>query len=97
MPNTIQHKFRSEILIPFAALDDNITFLFSKKGEYITSDGVSVTTSLLGTLHALSTDASDKIDALYGMGVMQYLSFWYSRCGWSFDSLELLHIKLIKK
>lgn len=94
--NKIQHSYKSEILIPVGAVDGNIELMLTKKGLHQTSDYVLVESILMDTIHALSKEGELKIKQLYGMSRDKFLNEWYDRLGWSFNSLELLNIKLIK-
>lgn len=92
----INHKYNPEIIIPFSAIDNNIDFVLSKTGEYITSDKINVNAVLIKAVHGLSKESLELISSLYAMSIINFLNEWYNRLGNNFQTLELLHIKLIK-
>lgn len=92
----LNHKYASEILVPYCALEDNTNFLLNAHGQYVTTDGVLVEVKRVDCIHALSPKAEELIKSFYGISTVTYLYGWYQRKGDFFSNLELLHIKLEK-
>lgn len=94
--HNVLHKFRdSEIVIPWAALTNNIAMVMSKGDHYVTTaDGIHCKVVSWEEKHIL--DLEDKIRELYGIDILTYLKRWHKATNGHMDSIHFLIIKLKK-
>ena len=91
----VNHRFREEIIIPYVALDNNISFLLSKgEKEIITADGL--TCKVIECQEKHICELEDKIKQLYnGIDCWSFIKRWYVTKK-SMDSLHFIYLKLEK-
>ena len=94
--HNVLHKFRdSEIVIPWAALTNNIAMVMSKGDHYVTTaDGIHCKVVSWEEKHIL--DLEDKVRELYGIDLLRYLKSWYKATKGCMDSMHFLILKLKK-
>ena len=94
--HNVLHKFRdSEIVIPWAALTNNIAMVMSKGDHYVTTaDGIHCKIVSWEEKHIL--DLEDKVRDLYGIDLLRYLKSWYKATKGCMDSMHFLILKLKK-
>lgn len=94
--HNVLHKFRdSEIVIPWAALTNNIAMVMSKGDHYVTTaDGIRCKVVSWEEKHIL--DLEDKVRELYGIDILTYLKRWHKATNGNMDSMHFLIIKLKK-
>lgn len=94
--HNVLHKFRdSEIVIPWAALTNNIAMVMSKGDHYVTTaDGIHCKVMSWEEKHIL--DLEDKIRELYGIDILTYLKRWHKATNGNMDSMHFLILKLKK-
>lgn len=74
----IQHSYKSEVIIPIAALYHNLEFLCNKEEEKIvkTSDGFTCKVKRYDLIHICKLEQD--IKRLYNMNTWDYIMRWYS-------------------
>lgn len=94
--HNILHKFRdSEIVIPWAALTNNIAMVMSKGDHYVTTaDGIHCKVVSWEEKHICELE--DKIRELYGIDILTYLKRWHKATNGNLDSMHFLILKLKK-
>lgn len=94
--HNVLHKFRdSEIVIPWAALTNNIAMVMSKGDHYVTTaDGIHCKVVSWEEKHIL--DLEDKVQELYGIDILRYLKKWHKATNGCMDSMHFLILKLKK-
>lgn len=73
----IKHKFRDVVILPFAAISNNIDFLmFDKATKHVkTSDDVECVVTSWAEVHIC--DLEDDIKELYGRDAWSFLKTWH--------------------
>lgn len=89
----IKHTFKKEVYIPWAAISDNISLLYTDKKQVQTSDGVICDVRKMEEIHILSVEAVDLIQRLYHLSPWQYLQRWYVVLP-SMSSMGFIYMKL---
>lgn len=90
----INHRYREEVIIPYVALDNNISFLISKgEKKVITADGITCKVIELKEVHICELE--EKINELYKIDCWSFIKRWYSTKK-TMDSLHFIYLKLKK-
>lgn len=94
--HNILHKFRdSEIVIPWAALTNNIAMVMSKGDHYVTTaDGIHCKIVSWEEKHICELE--EEIQRLYNMDCWSYIKRWFKATSGCMDSMHFLIIKLKK-
>lgn len=91
MTHQIAHNSSREMLIPYAAITENINI---QVGDIVTTSSFEEMEIVkIDHIHALSRQAAVKIMELYKIDTFKYLNVWYERCP-TFSSLYLLNLIL---
>ena len=95
--HNVLHKFRdSEIVIPWAALTNNIAMVMSKGDHYVTTaDGIHCKVVSWEEKHICELE--DEIQRLYHIDAWSYLCKWYKATKGCMDSMHFLILKLKKE
>lgn len=92
----IHHSFKSEMLVPVAAITNNIDFLINDRTAtrmVKTSDNIECIVDSFEEMHICSLE--EDIKRLYGMEPWSYVMRWYKVLP-SMCSMEFVKIKLKK-
>ena len=94
--HNVLHKFRdSEIVIPWAALTNNIAMVMSKGDHYVTTaDGIHCKIVSWEEKHICELE--DEIQRLYNMDCWSYIKRWHKATKGCMDSMHVLILKLKK-
>lgn len=90
----IQHTAKDEVILPLAAIHNNIYFLMDKKEKYVqTSDNFTckVLSSEMVHICALEND----INRIYGINAWAFIKKWFKAMPY-FDSMFFCKMKLEK-
>lgn len=91
----IQHSFRYEIIIPVAALHNNIDFFMDNDEKIVkTSDGFIC--SVLNWSYIHICDLEKDVKRLYNIDIWSFIQKWYSAIPYM-ESMYFLKIFLEKK
>ena len=92
---TVHHKFKEEIIIPYAGIDKGLTFMLDKGNKYIlTADGIRAIVVDAQEKHICELE--DDIQRIYGIDAWSFVKKWYLGHK-NMDSMYFLVIKLKKK
>jgi hypothetical protein len=76
----INHRFQSEILVPWCSIGRNIQFGEEQKGQSVQlSDGSQAEVISVNEIHILSHEADMLSHRLYGIPAITLLTEWYKR------------------
>lgn len=72
----VKHKYRDEIVVPIAAISNNIDFIiYDAKKHVQTSDDVECEVESWSEVHIC--DLEDKIKELYGLDAWAFVKTWH--------------------
>lgn len=92
----INHSFKTDVIVPVAAISNNIDFLMNDKNairKVKTSDNVECVVERFEEVHVC--ELVDDIKRLYGMEPWPYVMRWYKVVP-SMHSMDFVRIKLKK-
>lgn len=92
----INHSFKTEILVPVAAISNNIDFLVNDKSVVRmvkTSDNIECVVESFEEVHICTLEAD--IKRLYGMEPWPYIMRWY-KVAPSMHSMDFVRVKINK-
>lgn len=90
----VRHSFKPEIIVPIAAITNNIDFLLCKcEKRILTTDGVECVAELHEEIHMCKLE--DDVKRLYGMEMWPFVLRWY-KVEPNMSSMEFVKIKLKK-
>lgn len=91
----INHKFRETIIVPYIAIEHNLSFLTNKADRYVIyADGI--TAKVVETKEAHICELEDEIQKLYGISSWQFMTRWYQTYK-GMSSMEFVVIKVRKE
>lgn len=91
----VNHKFRSEIIVPLVAIHNNVSFLDSgNKDDIITADGITCEVISKHEVHICRLDGD--IQRLYGCTAWEFMQRWYKYCP-EMSSMWFVKMILVKK
>ncbi len=80
----ILHKYQHRILLPIAAIENNIDFILglNQNIEVICSEGEKCSVKFSHEIHVLSKEFSELLAEIYGprVDLLYFLRTWYERC-----------------
>lgn len=96
MIHKVEHRASREILIPYAALHNNLDFIKSDKGQKVKfedeKDGV---VEEYREVHILDPEFKAILEDVYrGMGYDSFLNRWYQKLGNNLRSMMFMYIKI---
>lgn len=90
----VNHRFREEMILPYAGITPNIAFLMACGERWVTtSDRIHCKVVELEERHIC--DLEDKIRSLYSIEPYDFIKRWYGACK-RMDSMTFVYIKLKK-
>ena len=89
----ISHKFQQEIIVPYAAVTNNIEIAVGNKCKF--QDGTIGTITDINHLNMMARTTEKHVMELYNISSWGLLNQWYLR-GVSFDSIYFLKLKIKK-
>ena len=89
----ISHKFQNEIIVPYAAVTNNIEIAVGNRCRF--QDGVMGTITNLDHLNMMARTTEKYVMELYNISSWGLLNQWYLR-GIHFDSIYFLKLKIKK-
>lgn len=91
----INHKFRETIILPYVAIENNISYLTNKGERYIIfADGVKGKVIESSEKHICELE--EDIKKLYGIDTWSFVKRWY-QSDKAMDSMHFVVIKVIKE
>lgn len=91
----INHKFRETIIVPYIAIEHNLSFLTNKADRYVTyADGITAKVVEAKEVHICELE--DDIQKLYGISAWQFMTRWYQTYK-GMSSMEFVVIKVRKE
>lgn len=88
----VNHRYKSEMIVPFVSITDNISFFMSHGNRYlITSDHKRCKVSECNIIHICELEG--KVQELYGVDCWAFIKRWHKSHG-NMDSMHFAHIKL---
>ena len=88
----VNHRYKSEMIVPYIGLSNNIQFLFTHGERYVTtSDGKRCKVLECKELHICELE--DKINDLYKIDCWSFIKRWYQTKK-EMDSLHFIYLKL---
>ncbi|MFA5432715.1 MAG: hypothetical protein WC910_05280 [Bacteroidales bacterium] len=90
----ISHKFQQEIIVPYAAVTNNIEIAVGNKCKF--QDGTMATITELDHLNMMDRTTERHVMELYNISSWGLLNQWHLR-GVSFDSIYFLKLKFDKE
>ena len=89
----ISHKFQQEIIVPYAAVTNNIDIAVGNKCKF--QDGTVAVITNIKHLNMMDRTVEKHVMELYNISSWGLLNQWYLR-GVSFDSIYFLKLKFAK-
>lgn len=89
----VAHLFAEEIVVPWIAISNNISFMMNKPKTIITADFVEAKIIARKEIHILSDEGIRVTKRLYGIPVDTLLKRWYSKYP-EISSLHFVYLKL---
>lgn len=90
----INHKFRETIVVPYVAIENNISYLTNKGDKYIIfADGIKA--KVVESYEKHICDLEEDIQKLYGIDTWSFIKRWYKTYK-QMDSMHFLILKLGK-
>lgn len=90
----VRHSFKSEIIVPIAAITNNIDFLLCKCEKRVkTTDNIECVVESHEEIHMCKL--ADDVKRLYGMDMWAFIMRWYG-VEPNMSSMEFVKIKLKK-
>lgn len=87
----INHKFREEIIVPYVAIENNITYMTTKGEKHITfADGI--TAKVVESYEKHICELESKIQSLYGIDAWSFVKRWFA----SDKGMDSMHFVVIK-
>ena len=93
MVSKIEHKFQSEMFVPWCAIHNNIGWMIASEKGLETSDGVMCNAKKVEHMQVLSDEATAIVKRLYNAGVEEFIRAWYKRCP-MLDSMWFVYINV---
>lgn len=91
----INHKFRETVIVPYIAIEKNISFLTNKADRYVVyADGITAKVVEAKEIHICELE--ELIQRLYGISAWQFMQRWYKSYK-SMSSMEFVVIKVKKE
>lgn len=91
----INHKFRETIIVPYIAIEHNLSFLTNKADRYVMyADGITAKVVEAKEVHICELE--DDIQKLYGISAWQFMTRWYQTYK-GMSSMEFVVIKVTKE
>lgn len=91
----INHKFRETIIVPYIAIEHNLSFLTNKADRYVVyADGITAKVVEAKEVHICELE--QQIQQLYGISAWQFMSRWYQTYK-NMSSMEFVVIKVRKE
>ena len=91
----VNHRFREEMILPYAGITPNIAFVMTRGERWVTtSDNIHCKVIELEEKHICELE--DEICRIYGIEPYQFIKRWYAVCKFM-DSMTFVHIKLKKQ
>lgn len=94
----IDAKFNDKILVPYAAIENNIAFATCSRRDNIviyTNDGRKGQLKYHKEVHILSQDGMSLLAEIYpSLTIERFLSMWYSRTKGKMRTLDFQYIEL---
>lgn len=91
----INHKFRETIIVPYIAIEHNLSFLTNKADRYVMyADGITAKVVEAKEVHICELE--DDIQKLYGISAWQFMTRWYQTYK-GMSSMEFVVIKVRKE
>lgn len=91
----INHKFRETIVVPYIAIEHNLSFLTNKSDRYVIyADGITAKVVEAKEVHICELE--DEIQKLYGISAWQFMTRWYQTYK-GMSSMEFVVIKVKKE
>lgn len=93
--HNVKHRYREEIIVPVAALSNNIDFIMDSEAEkrVLTADNVKCRVKKYKFIHVCELE--NEIKRLYNKGAWDFIKMWYKVVP-NIYSMEFLVIKLEK-
>lgn len=93
--HNVRHRYKDEIVIPYVAIEHNMTF-FSNKGErhIIFTDGTKGKVITSKEVHIC--EAEEDIKRIYGIDVWTFIRKWYL-ADKGMDSMHFIYMKIEKE
>lgn len=89
------HKYKEEIIIPLAAIEENIEYILNKgKKCLVFSDGVKALVTYSKEVHIC--EAKNDIERLYGCTAWEFMEKWH-KVKPNMDSMTMLNIVVRKE
>ena len=90
----VRHSFKPEIIVPIAAITNNIDFLLCKgEKRVMTTDGVECTVESHDEIHMCKLE--EHVKRLYNMDMWPFITRWYA-VEPNMSSMEFVKMKLKK-
>lgn len=91
----INHKFRETIIVPYIAIEHNLSFLTNKADRCVMyADGITAKVVEAKEVHICELE--DDIQKLYGISAWQFMARWYQTYK-GMSSMEFVVIKVRKE
>lgn len=91
----VNHKYRETIIVPYIAIEGNISFSTNKGDKYIRfADGI--TAKVIESYEKHICDLEEEVRSLYNIDCWSFIKRWYN-ANKSMSSMEFVVIKVKKE